>query len=338
MRELKAGVIGLGVGGHHLRAYASHPLCHPVAACDFSEQKLAEASDIFPGLRTTAKADEVIGADDIDVISVASYDDHHVEQVLDSLASGKHVMVEKPMCLSPDGAAQIRQAVKESEGLRLSSNLPLRTCPRFQHVREALQSGEMGKVYHLEADYYWGRIEKLVSGWRPEMDYYSIVLGAAVHMIDLVAWLVGELPVSVQGVGSKVATKSTALKYDDFACLLFEFSDGVTAKIAAHGGCKHPHFHSLSVFGTDMTFQQTMAGAYWIRSSDPGSLGEIDEKEYPAKELRGQIISSFVDAILDSSKKPIVNEKSVFDVMDCCFAAERAIRESGRVDISYNWA
>ena len=45
--------------------------------------------------------------------------------------------------------------------LCISSNMVLRTCPLFIKVRDELISNKMGSLYHLEADYLWGRREKL---------------------------------------------------------------------------------------------------------------------------------------------------------------------------------
>ena len=62
----------------------------------------------------------------------------------------------------------------------------LRTCPLFYKVRNCILTNNMGSIYHIEVDYLWGRKTKLISGWRSEAKFYSIIHGAAVHMVDLV--------------------------------------------------------------------------------------------------------------------------------------------------------
>ena len=54
-----------------------------------------------------------------------------------------------------------------------------------------MAAGDLGRVYYMEADYNYGRIHKIVDGWRGAIDYYSVFLGGAVHMVDLLLWLTG---------------------------------------------------------------------------------------------------------------------------------------------------
>jgi hypothetical protein len=50
-------------------------------------------------------------------------------------------------------------------------------------LRKDNAEGKFGEVYYLEGDYFWGRKSNLF-GWWAEMDYYSIISGAAIQMID----------------------------------------------------------------------------------------------------------------------------------------------------------
>ena len=49
----------------------------------------------------------------------------------------------------------------------------------------------MGRLYYLEGDYAYGRLPKILSGWRAEIPIYSVVHGGAIHIIDLLLWLGG---------------------------------------------------------------------------------------------------------------------------------------------------
>ena len=52
-------------------------------------------------------------------------------------------------------------------------------------MRELIAAGELGELFHLEGDYDYGRRHKLTDGWRGRIPYYSVVLGGAIHMVDL---------------------------------------------------------------------------------------------------------------------------------------------------------
>lgn len=337
MSFLRVGVIGLGVGLRHARAAAAHPGCELAAVADFSAAKLAEAGREFPGTRLLASGEELLALPGLDVVVVASYDDAHFAQVAGALAAGRHVFAEKPLCLFEEETAQVARLLRQRPGLRLSSNLGLRACPRFALLRERMAAGDLGRVYHLEADYFWGRREKLEGGWRAEMDYYSIIHGAAIHMVDLALWLTGRRPASVQALGSDLALRGGGQRHNDFAVLLLRFGDGLSAKVAAHGGCAHPHFHRVAVYGHRGTFAGELPGAYWLDSSDPAAAPRPEDAAYPGREERRRVFESFLDCLADPSARPMVDEADALAAMSVCHAAQRAVDTGCEAEISYLW-
>lgn len=335
MEKLKIGIIGLGVGEKHIDSYHNHSHCEVVALCDSSDEKRAEMAHKYPRMRVTQSASEIIEDPSIEVVSIASFDNYHYEQVMAALSSGKHVMVEKPLCLNVQEAENIRKLLDERPDLKLSSNLVLRTCPRFMRIRDAIHSDEMGRIFSIEGDYLWGRIHKLTDGWRKNMDFYSIINGAAIHMIDLILWLTGMRPLEVTAYGNRIATADSSLQYNSFAAILMQFKNGSIAKVTANGGCVHPHFHRLAVFGTKKTAVHDREGAKWIESSNPAALPSDITEEYPAKKERHKVINSFIDSILDDTVQPLVPCNDVFDTMSVCFAVEKGMNESGSVRVDY---
>jgi len=335
MNTINVGIIGLGVGEKHIDGFNSHPECNVLAVCDFSEKKLKLAKAKYPDIRTTKSADVVLNDPDLQVVSVASYDQYHHHQIVRAIDQGKHVFVEKPLCLFEDEAVAIRKQLIENPGIHLSSNLNLRTSPRFIRLQKAVLSGEMGQLFYIEADYLWGRINKLIDGWRKEMPYYSIVHGAAVHMIDLIMWVTGKQPVEVFGYGNRISTKETGFKFNDFATIVMRFDNRLTAKVSANSGCVHPHFHRVAVFGTEKTFMNDIHGGEFIVSREPDEETVTIQDEYVAANKKSEVIRTFIDSIIDSQKKPIVSEEDVFSTMSVCFAAEKSIQQGTPEKVVY---
>ena len=335
MKNLNVGIIGLGVGKNHIQAFENHPKCQVVAICDFSMEKLSASAKLCPGARMSRDADKIIKDPSIDIVSIASFDNYHFGQASKAIQSGKHVFVEKPFCLYFNEAVELRKLLSEHPEIHLSSNLNLRTCPRFNYFKTLIKSGEMGQIVYVEADYLWGRIQKLTNGWRKNMEFYSIIHGAAVHIIDLVMWITQMKPVEVQSYGNQIATENSGFRYNDFAVILMRFENGTVAKVTANGGCVHPHFHKLSVFGTDKTFVHDDSGARLFESRDPKAKPTEILEEYPGIEEKRNIIISFVEAIMNPKKKAIVSSNDSFETMSVCFAAERAMTERTPIRIEY---
>ena len=334
-KKIRVGVIGLGVGSHQARTLYHHSECELISICDFDKNKLSNIGSEFSDVKQTQNDKDILFNPDIDMVCIASYDEFHYQQVIDCLNNGKHVYVEKPICLKKKELLQINEKLKASPDLKISSNMVLRTCPLFLKVREEIFSNKMGDLYHLEADYLYGRKEKITTGWRAEADFYSIIHGAAVHMIDLVIWITGKRPVSVKALGNNIAVSGTKQKHNDFAILLLEFENKMSVKISAHGGVVHPHFHGLKIFGKKSSFIHEFTNTFWLDSSNPNQKFRAETASYPEKDVRGQALISFVNSLLQPKKKVLVSKDDVFNVMSVCLAAEEAINSKDTVLVEY---
>jgi predicted dehydrogenase len=330
---LRAAIIGLGVGERHVAGYEADPRCRVVALCDTDPSKLAEVGARHPGRQLISDPSAVLSDPSIDAVSIASYDDAHHAQILAALGAGKHVFVEKPICLHDHELADIRQALEQRPQLRLSSNLILRRSPRFRYLHARLRAGALGRPYYAEVDYNYGRIHKIVEGWRGHIPFYSVVHGGGIHMIDLLLWLLGERPVAVSAFGNAIATAGTRFRFNDCVAALLKFPSGLTAKMTANFGCVFSHHHNVTIYGTAATFVHDRQGARLHVSRDPDAAAvPVDEPYHgPAK---GDMIPAFVAAILDGTE-PEVGADEVFDAMTVSLAIERAAQLEQTITIPW---
>ena len=93
-----------------------------------------------------------------------------------------------------------------------------------------MRKGEFGKIYYFEGDYLYGRLNKLLNGWRGKDKKYSVMLGGGIHMIDLMVLFLGNFPVEVISSGNKIVTKNTKYNNDDFVISNFKFKNGARQK------------------------------------------------------------------------------------------------------------
>ncbi|HVW19101.1 MAG TPA: Gfo/Idh/MocA family oxidoreductase [Solirubrobacteraceae bacterium] len=327
---LRAGVIGLGVGEQHIEGY-ERAGCEVAVLCDFDAGRLAEVGERHPGPRLVADAAEVLDDPAIDVVSIASWEQYHHEQVVRALQAGKHVFVEKPVCLTRAEADDILAALRERPQLRLSSNLPLRGSPRFAELHERIRDGRMGRVFYVEADYDYGRLWKITDGWRTEMPYYSVVHGAGVHMVDLLLWLTGDRVTEVKAYGAKLATEGTRFRFDDMVVAILTLESGALAKVTANVASVTPHYHDLRVFGTEATFVNGLDHAVVYHGRDGDPRPERVDAPYPGMP-KSVLIPGFVEAIRNGGPAP-VTEEEVFATIEVCLAIEQATRSDGAVAV-----
>ncbi len=330
MRQIRCGVIGLGIGEAHAASCVNNPGAHLQKICDFDHEKARNLAKKY-NCRIAAHADDIINDPEIDLVIIASYDSYHFEQAGRAIANGKDVYIEKPAVCTADQAKQLRGLIKK-HSRSISSNLVLRTCPLFQNLKEEIQSGSFKDVYYIQAAYLWGRVYKILDGWRKEDPGYSIIAGAAVHLVDLICWLTGKLPDRVSACGNRLATGGKT-HFDDFAALRLNFPDGLIAEITVHGGCAHPHFHELRMYGSEKTFYHDLSGSRWINLK-----GEISNEasEYPAKNLRHLALDSFIGHLADKTAPAMITADDMFNSLSVCLAAERSLKQNNEsIHINY---
>jgi len=323
MKRLKAGIIGLGVGEQHIHGFRNTGLVDVVGLCDFDETKRTYVNKKYPECDFYTSAEEIIGRNDIDIISIASFDHHHAEQIIQALNSGKHVFCEKPLCQNEEELLEIKTTLDSQPGLRLSTNTILRMSDRFSDVNKRIKSGSMGEIYYIEADYNYGRIHKIMEGWRGKIKDYSVMLGGGIHMVDLLLWYTSSKVTEVHALGNKKCSNGSEFSTPDMVVALLKFDNNTIAKVSANFGCVYPHFHKLSVYGTKASYENNMPVAKLYKTNDPDiSADDIDTK-YPGM-TKGDLIPGFIDAILGRGKA-VVEEDDVFSAMSVCLTINKSL-------------
>jgi predicted dehydrogenase len=339
-RQLGVAVIGLGIGEQHARMYASLSSCKVKLLIDLDRSRAESLVSTFPGSDAGGDIGEALDRSDIDVVSIASFDDAHFDQVMRSLLAGKHVFVEKPLCRTANELAQIRTMLNANASLHLASNLVLRGADLYRWLRDEIGSGAFGEIYAFDGDYLYGRLHKITEGWRGDTDDYSVMLGGGIHMIDLMLWLTGQRPLSVQAVSNRICARGTRFQYDDFVAATMTFTSGMVGRITANFGCMHPHQHVVRVFGTRKTFILDDSGPRLMTTRDPVEPGLAVAPVEPLKLAtksahKGALIPAFVEGIVLNKSPRTADLDATLDAIAIAAACDEAVSTSSFVQIRY---
>jgi predicted dehydrogenase len=117
MRTLGVGLVGVGwVAAQHLQAFQHNPHARIVALCTRDEtrarRRLKAAGIDLAGVRFTRRYDDLLGASDIDIVSIATPNHLHADQTVRAARAGKHLLLEKPTGLDAAELVRVRRAVK----------------------------------------------------------------------------------------------------------------------------------------------------------------------------------------------------------------------------------
>ncbi|MEK9673585.1 MAG: Gfo/Idh/MocA family oxidoreductase [Rhodospirillaceae bacterium] len=319
---LSAAIVGLGVGEQHARAFAALGNCRVKWLFDLDRVRAERLAAQLGQGQAADSYGQILADPDVQIVSLASYDDHHFAEVGQAFSAGKHVFVEKPLCRTEPEVQSLKAAWEQAGRPHLRSNLVLRGAPVYRWLTDAVAAGEFGDVYAFDGDYLYGRMEKITEGWRKDVDDYSVMEGGGIHIIDLMLGFLGGLPDRVEATGNKVVTASTAYRYDDFAAATFHFPSGAIGRITANFGCVHPHHHIIRLYGTKATFIYDDRGPRVFRKRHDGAVAEPLSLA-PLPEAKGVLIPDFAAAI-EAGADPASAAEREFDLVRVVAAADRA--------------
>jgi predicted dehydrogenase len=163
-KPIGIGVIGLGfMGATHIRAYhaaaaAGFP-CRLAAVSDASVERLsgamANAGNLGAGLadwlfdaalvHAHADAADLIADDSVDLVSICTYTDSHVDLAVAAMSAGKHVLVEKPVARNSRDVERLAVAARRTGRLCMPA-MCMRFWPGWDWLRDRIADGSLGAV------------------------------------------------------------------------------------------------------------------------------------------------------------------------------------------------
>jgi predicted dehydrogenase len=150
MKPVKMGFIGTGsIAQAHLRAIADVDEIEIVAAADIVLENAQKTAAQWGIPHVYQDYREMLEAEDIEAVSICTYNQAHRAPTVDALKAGKHVLVEKPMAATLEDAVAMTAAAHESDKI-----LMVALKARYSDTRIAAQaiadSGALGDIYYSE--------------------------------------------------------------------------------------------------------------------------------------------------------------------------------------------
>ncbi|MEM9040278.1 MAG: Gfo/Idh/MocA family oxidoreductase [Actinomycetota bacterium] len=250
--DLGVGVVGYGPFGgmgylHGLATVETEGLAL-TAAADSSPDRLIAATADFPDLHSHDSAESLAGDDAVDVAIVATPPVHHAEIALSLLRAGKHVVVEKPMCLTVADADQLIATAHEVDRT-ITVHQSRRWDTDWLAIRRVIERGDLGDVFNIET--FVGGFEHPCRAWHSE----DSISGGAVydwgsHHIDWIIQHYGVAPSRVLcATHTRVWHDSTNV---DQLSVWMQWPDGREATFRQSDVCaiRRPKFHVEGTRGT----------------------------------------------------------------------------------------
>ncbi|WP_179228978.1 Gfo/Idh/MocA family protein [Parenemella sanctibonifatiensis] len=227
--QTPVGVAIVGVGGialSHIAALRAMTTAELVAVCDLDAARAAEMAHIqrCTGYGTV---EELLADDAVEAVILCTPNMTHEQLGRQILVAGKHLLMEKPLALTSEGARAVAQEA-DDRGLTLAVGHSHRFSDQGQAIASLIDAGEIGEVRFVRIVMNGGWIWPGWQAWMldPELSGgHSLHNG--VHLIDLASWWVGEPVTSVHSVGQHAT--SEALPIADYLVMELGFASGAAA-------------------------------------------------------------------------------------------------------------
>jgi predicted dehydrogenase len=357
-QPLRVGVVGMGWAGEtHLKAYLQIPGVEVVAVADPREDRLLQLKTTYAVENIYADYNDLIAHEDIDAISVCTPNQFHAPVAIAALESGKHVLCEKPLARTADEAATMVRAAQQANRI-LKTAFNHRERGDVQALKQAIDAGKLGRVYHSKAS--WMRRSGIpgMGGWftSRELAGGGPLIDLGVHVLDMALYLLNEpsvISVSAatyaelgpRGRGARSDKRTMEVggyEVEDLATAFIRLSDGVTllleASWAVYG--RSADDYGVILYGTEGGADIDIKNYNWedtlrIYMDDNGKPSVIAPELKKGHGHLG-VVRKFIDIVRAGDWADHIGREGVrrAQIIDACYRSAQEGREIALTDVA----
>lgn len=255
MKEVRYGIVGAGNQGTYyaLRLDANEvPLSRLTAVADINPVKLeAIRGKLSDGVKYYTDYKQMLDDGVCDAVLVVVPHYSHPEIVIECLNRGVHVITDKPAAVYTEQVEAMNAAAEKSSAL-YGMMFNQRTNALYRKMKEIIAEGGIGELQ---------RVNWIITDWFRTQNYYDsgswratwkgegggVLINQCPHQLDLVQWVVGEMPVSVNGFCKY--GKWHDIEVEDEVTAYFEYAGGASGVFITTTG-EAPGTNRFEVSGT----------------------------------------------------------------------------------------
>jgi predicted dehydrogenase len=167
-KRIRIGIIGGGsIAGAHLTGYLEAPDAVVVTAvADIHAEHAREHADRAGGAQVFLDYREMLASSLVNAVDICLPHNLHAGAIVAAAEAGKHVLCEKPLCLTLAEAEEVRRAVSDA-GITLMCAHNQLFLPPVAAARKLLEEGILGTVYQARTtDSFYNDLDPNTMGWR----------------------------------------------------------------------------------------------------------------------------------------------------------------------------
>lgn len=331
MKKFNVGIIGYGwAATAHIPSINASSLAQVTAIC--SSRPLngtALSAQYGSDITIYNNLDAMLANPDIHAVSICSLPKQHVPQAVKAAQAGKHLILEKPLCLSLKDLRTLQKAVKQAR-VKTCVCFELRFSSQFVTTKAVIDSGILGEIHFAEVDYYHG-----IGPWYGQFRWNvkrenggSALLSAGCHALDALLLCMGGDVASVSSYATNSKNKILkAYEYPSTSVSILKFKDGRIGKVTACIDCLQPYYFHTHLVGSEGTlldnkFHSTKLGTNKHKWSELSlklaDSGDVSDHPYAAQ------FELFFNSIAAGKEMPLTNLDTAAKTHEVIFAADKS--------------
>ncbi|TWD84723.1 putative dehydrogenase [Kribbella amoyensis] len=322
MAVIKVGLIGGGgIASAHIRGYQQHADRIGITAVADAVEETAVARGTELGAKPYTDYRQMLADEDLDAVDICLPHHLHRDAIVAAAEAGKHILCEKPLCLSAEEAADVRAAVTAA-GVTLMCAHNQLFMPAVAKAKELLAAGTIGTVYEVRTtDSFYNDFDPSSMGWRASSKTSGggELIDTGYHPTYLLLHLAGGLPVEATAMLSTHRLKF--MEGEDSAQVLIRFDNDVVGQLVT----------SWAYQPAESTERFSAVGELGSLHSDGTSLsyrlrsGETKTFELEPVDTFVAEIGHFADSLRDRTR-PLHTEDEGIAVLGILLAAYEGAR------------
>jgi len=318
--KIRVGLIGAGgIAGAHVKGYLANPDTTVLVAVADPVAENAQRRADLAGAATYENYVDMLRDADIDAVDICLPHHLHKDAIVAAAKAGKHILCEKPLCLSAEEAREVSAAV-EAAGVTLMCAHNQLFAPPVAKALELIRSGALGTIYEVRTtDSFFNDFNPSSMGWRASAKTSGggELIDTGYHPTYLLLQLAGGEPVEVSAMLSTHRLKF--MEGEDSAQLHVRFDNGVLGSLvtswAYSPSTNTERFSAVGELGSLHSDGKSLS--YSLRSGEKATLEFTPIDEFAAE------IGHFAESILNGTR-PIHTEKEGTEVLGIILAAYRS--------------
>lgn len=310
-KQVRVGIIGMGIGRDNAKAIVRNPRGRVVALCDLCPERMKDFAKELPApVKEFTDYQAMCRDKGVDAVFIGTPNQLHVPMALEAVRHGKHVLITKPLADCEEAAVKVVEAAEKAGVVNMMS-LSTRFNAECRYLGALARKKSFGELYY-------GRARSIRRSGIPAWNLGFIQKGGGafrdmgVHALDAAWWLLGmPKPLTATGVAGakfgprglgywdfKAPDKKVYRQYacDDYAGGFIRFAGGVGLQIESFWASHQPEEFQIELFGTEAGARLSPLTLY---RTDRGIPQDISMKVPKGPTAWDNVAGHFIECVLD---------------------------------------